>query len=478
MTAPSTPLPFQLLITDKPVLLIGGGEAAEAKRRLLEQRGAIIEHWRSAPSADQIARAEQANTHSASRFVLVIIADEADWARSLIGWVERERLLLNVVDAPTHSAGFIPAIVSRGLIQIGIGSGGASPVLARHIRTRIEQVLPQRLDRLGALAERWQQRVRQNLKDLRSRRLFWERALSGAIADQALAGDEAAADRAMANALSKQQRELGHVSLVGAGPGDASLLTLRGLKRLQEADVVLYDKLVSEDVLALARRDAVLEDVGKRRGHCPMPQEAICARLVELGQQGLTVCRLKGGDPLMFGRGGEEAMALREAGIGFDIVPGITTAAAVAASTGMPLTHRGVARSVRFITGHLALTQEATTWQALAARQETLVLYMGFTHLHDIADELIAAGVPRDLPIAAVQNAAREQQHTVRSTLAEVGSVQGQLALEDGPIIVLIGEVTALDLHGHITESDIATEPGVAADSPQSGNPLFWLKSA
>lgn len=459
------PLPFQLLVTGRPVLLIGSGEAATAKQRLLIERGANVTHWQSAPSAQQLAQVEQANLETATRFVLAVVADEAEWARGLIEWIRRERMLLNVVDAPSLADGFIPAIVSRGLIQIGIGSGGQSPVLARFVRTQIERVLPTGLDRLSRLAERWRDRVMAAIPEVRQRRRFWETALAGDAAERAMAGDDGLADQLMTARLSATRSTVGRVSLVGAGPGDASLLTLRGLKRLQEADIVLYDKLVGPEVLQLARRDAILEDVGKRRGHCPMPQAAICSRMVELAKAGNTVCRLKGGDPLMFGRGGEEAEALRTADIAFEIVPGITTASAVAASTGMPLTHRGIARSVRFLTGHLALDQVATNWQALAARQETLVLYMGFTHLDRIAAELIAAGVAADLPIAAIQNASRAEQRVERATLGAASGLQQQFQLKDGPVIVLIGEVTALALQDPQQE---ATD----------GAPLYWRESA
>lgn len=460
------PLPFQLLITQRPVLLIGAGDAAEAKLRLLEERNAQVERWRGPPTSEQLAAAERRNQNPETRYALVIIADEADWSRRLISWVHRERLLLNVVDAPRLADGFIPAIVSRGLVQIGIGTGGKSPVLARFVRTQIERVLPIGIDNLSALAERWRDRVMAAIPELRTRRRFWETVLAGAVADKAIAGDSRAADAAMAEALQSGGHGAGRVSLVGAGPGDASLLTLRGLKRLQEADVVLYDKLVGPEVLALARRDAILEDVGKRRGYCPTPQKAICERLVELALQGNTVCRLKGGDPLLFGRGGEEAETLLAAGVPYEIIPGVTTASAVAASTGIPLTHRGVARSVRFITGHLALDQVATNWQQLAQRQETLVLYMGFSHLTQIATALMDAGVPADLPVAAVQNASRPSQRLARATLASARVLQEQMTLERGPIIVLIGEVVAL--------ATSSAQP-ISTDSHA---PLYWRQSA
>jgi uroporphyrin-III C-methyltransferase/precorrin-2 dehydrogenase/sirohydrochlorin ferrochelatase len=258
---------------------------------------------------------------------------------------------------------------------------------------------------------------------------------------------------------------------VGAGPGDASLLTLKGLQRLQEADVVLYDKLVSPEVLSLARRDAQMEDVGKRRGHCPTPQDSINARLVELGEQGLTVCRLKGGDPYLFGRGGEEALALVQAGIPVEVVPGITTASATAAATGIPLTHRRVARSVRYITGHLALQQTDTDWQALAQAQETLVIYMGFTHLQSIAQRLQEAGLKAATPFALIQNATTPRQQVVHGQLNRVDEAAAELCLEEGPILVIIGEVTRL-------AQELAPKAVDDVLKSQHTDPLYWLQSA
>ena len=466
----STPLPFQLQISGRPVLLIGSGEAADAKARLLTERGAVITHWPTHPSAEQIQQATEANLTAASRFVLVIIAEVCDWTRALMPWLEQERLLLNAVDAPELSDGFIPAIVSRGRVQIGIGTGGSSPVLARFIRTRLEQVLPQGLEELAELADRWQLRVRQVIKDLGIRRRFWERQLSGSAGQAALDQRPELADNIIQQALDSEQPASGRVALVGAGPGDASLLTLKGLQRLQEADVVLFDKLVSPEVLSLARRDAQLEDVGKRRGHCPTPQENINRRLVELGQQGLSVCRLKGGDPYLFGRGGEEALALVEAGIPVEVVPGVTTASATAAATGIPLTHRRLARSVRFITGHLALEQTETDWQPLALGQETLVIYMGFSHLETIAARLMAAGLSPTTPLVLVQNATTPRQRVVHGEIGRSLQATEQLRLAEGPVLIMVGETTRLAKQ---LDPSLAAQPVTAA-----ADPLFWLDSA
>ena len=234
--------------------------------------------------------------------------------------------------------------------------------------------------------------------------------------------------------------------------------------------MVLFDKLVSPEVLSLARRDAQLEDVGKRRGHCPTPQENINRRLVELGRQGLSVCRLKGGDPYLFGRGGEEALALVEAGIPVEVVPGVTTASATAAATGIPLTHRRLARSVRFITGHLALEQTETDWQPLALGQETLVIYMGFSHLEAIAARLMAAGLSPTTPLVLVQNATTSRQRVVHGEIGRSLQATEQLRLAEGPVLIMVGETTRLAKH---LDPSLAAQPVTAA-----ADPLFWLDSA
>lgn len=466
----NAPLPFQLQISSRPVLLIGTGEAAEAKARLLQERDANITHWHTTPSEDERSRVEHCNRDPKTRYVLVVVAEVNVWTEALMPWIESERLLVNVVDAPQLSQGFIPAIVSRGRIQIGIGTGGSSPVLARFVRTRLEQALPQGLERLAEFADRWQLRVRQVIDTVSTRRQFWERHLSGAAGQAALSNEPTLADSILTTALDSEHKPQGRVTLVGAGPGDASLLTLKGLQRLQEADVVLYDKLVSPEVLSLARRDAQMEDVGKRRGHCPTPQDRINERLVELGGQGLTVCRLKGGDPYLFGRGGEEALALVAAGIPVEVVPGVTTASATAAATGIPLTHRRLARSVRFITGHLALQQAETDWQAIALKQETLVIYMGFTHLKAIAQRLLEAGLTAATPFALIQNATTPRQQVVHGQLGHAEVAANKLCLEAGPILVIIGEVTGL-------AKDLGPEASAVGKTQQT-DPLYWLQSA
>lgn len=464
-------LPFQLVLSGKNVLLIGSGDAANAKERLLTERKANVIRWKVQPSHSDIVAISQLNESPDTRISIAIIAEEAPWTEALVPWIERERILLNMVDRPEKSSGYIPAIVSRGPVQIGIGTGGVSPVLARLIRTRIEQLLPKHLARLGRFASDWQGLVRTRMPNVNARRRFWERFLSGVYAEKVLNGDLESANIAIQRELDNDVPTKGFVSLVGAGPGDPGYLTLTGLKRLQEADVVLYDRLIGEDVLELARRDAVFEDVGKRRGACPTPQHAICKRLIELAEKGLNVCRLKGGDPYLFGRGGEEALALSGAGIPFEVVPGITTASAVSARLGIPLTHRKTARSVRFITGHLALNQIDTDWSAVADSKETLVIYMGFHHLDEIAKALMAAGLSPSLPIALIQNATHPTEITVFGNLSDTSDLRSQINFDDGPVLVVVGEVTKLS-------ERLANTSFTKTSHSQSGSALYWLKSA
>ncbi|QGG79810.1 uroporphyrinogen-III C-methyltransferase [Litorivicinus lipolyticus] len=270
----------------------------------------------------------------------------------------------------------------------------------------------------------------------------WTRAISAG--EDVRAGDDAGADQSMQAMLDGQAQAAGEVYLVGAGPGDAELLTLKGLRLLQQADVVLYDALVSQDVIDLARRDAVLEDVGKRRGHCPMPQGAITDRIIEWARQGKRVCRLKSGDPYLFGRGGEEALALVEAQIPFQTVPGISSAAGISAQAGIPLTHRGIARSVRFVTGHLAGGSLPADWQRLVDQQETSVLYMALHHLPAIQASLLAAGVAADMPVALIQNGARANQQVWVTQVDQCTEASAAIDPERGPTLVMVGQVVSL----------------------------------
>jgi len=441
-----TPLPFQLSITGLPVLLIGDGDAANAKKKLLLERSAVITQITTIPSDKYLLDLSATQVNPETRFSLVILATDGPFAETMYRWAKLERLLINYVDNPSQSDGYIPSIVSRGPIQIGIGSGGLSPVLTRILRTKIETTLPQNLEKLVHVAVRWQKKVRDTLKSIRQRRLFWEDTFETIFNQRKNLEDEIEFDTWFLNNLSRAShgKRAMFVYLVGAGPGDPSLLTIKALQAIQKADVILYDKLVSPEILSLARRDAVLEDVGKRRGSCPVPQDEICARLVELGKQGQVICRLKGGDPYLFGRGGEEAIALADSGIEPIVIPGVTSASAIAAATGIPLTHREIARSVRFITGHLALQKYIDDWPSLIAEDETAVIYMGFSHIKDISRSFLKAGSDAATPVAVVQNGTLPDQKVVITTLEKVLTEDIFLDLKDGPILLIIGKVVTL----------------------------------
>ena len=444
-------LPIALRIANQPVVLVGEGEGAIAKSRLLTARDAQVRY-----AGDEPSLVAQFGQHALTPDIMVgaracFVASELESTVTQgVAMARAAGVSLNVMDRPELCEFTVPAIVERGPVQVSIATDGASPVLARLLRTRIESWLPQGFVRLVELASRWQDRVRQGTANLSDRRRLWERALTGAIANQAMAGDDAGADSAMqalvdGQALgSGQAAGSGEVYLVGAGPGDAELLTLKGLRLLQQADVVLYDALVSQDVLDLARRDAVLEDVGKRRGHCPTPQSAIIERMLQWARQGKRVCRLKGGDPYLFGRGGEEALALVDAQIPFQTVPGITSAAGISAQAGIPLTHRGIARSVRFVTGHLANGSLPADWQRLVDQQETLVLYMALHHLPAIQASLLKAGVAPNTPVALIQNGARANQRVWVSQVDACTDAAREINPEDGPTLVMVGQVVSL----------------------------------
>lgn len=435
-------LPIALRVAGAPIALIGEGEGARAKSRLLIARGAQIRYYGSDADLEQqfgLLAWDEVFSGVLACFVASedsALIEQAKQAAAELG------VLINVMDRPSDCQFTVPAIVDRGPIQVSIATDGVSPVLARLLRGRIEQIIPAGFERLAALAKRWQQPVREAIDTLSNRRRFWERLLSGTLASRAMRGEDVEA--AVQREIDQVDASTGEVYLVGAGPGDAELITLKGLRLLQQADVVLYDALVSPEVLELARRDAVLEDVGKRRGHCPMPQAAIIERILYWAQRGRRVCRLKGGDPYLFGRGGEEALAIAAQQIPFQVVPGITSAAGVAAQAGIPLTHRGIARSVRYVTGHLASGSLPADWSRLVDQQETLVLYMALHHLPKIKAELLGAGVQATTPVALIQNGSRVNQREWIATLDDCDQASEQIDPDDGPTLVMVGQVVSL----------------------------------
>ena len=443
-------------LSGRPVLLVGGGEPAARKLRLLVRAGARVTVV--APRANreiaQIAEAGQV-TLCQRRFRpgdldgqgLVIGATgvpevDAEVARA----AEAAGLAVNIVDRPELSTFITPAIVDRDPVVIGISTGGTAPVLARRIRGAIETLLPSRLGRLARFAESFRSAVAAFISDGRARRDFWDGFFDGPVARAVLAGDERAARETMlflVNRRGAHAASEGSVAIVGAGPGDPDLLTLKALAALQSADVVVYDRLVGPEVLDRARREAERIYVGKARGDHAAEQDRINALLLEHARAGKRVVRLKGGDPFVFGRGGEEVEFLRGYGIAVELVPGITAATASAAAAGIPLTYRGLASAVTLVTGHGAEGEPEVDWAALAGSHHTVAIYMGLTTAGRVAERLIAAGRAPGTPVAVVSRATLPDQRIEIGRLGELERLVRDRAIE-GPALILIGEVVAL----------------------------------
>ena len=446
--------PLYLSLENRPVLVIGGGPAALAKARLVLGAGAdvslvapeIAVETRNALAGEArlIERGPVIADIEAAALVFIAEADPAEAER----WAEAARIagvLVNAVDRPELCDFTTPSIVDRGKVTVAISTDGAAPVLARRLRADIEALLPSRIGALAAFAGRYRQAVKAAF-DAPARRAFWEAFFSGPIAAAVLAGDDARAHETMLEAVNRPQtdRKTGVVHIVGAGPGDPDLLTVKALRLLQSADVILHDRLVSDEILLLARRDAERFYVGKAKANHAVPQREIEARMIALAREGKTVVRLKGGDPFIFGRGGEELDALREAGIPAHVTPGVTAATGCAASAGLALTHREHSLAVTFVTGHAKGDEDpALDWAALAALQNTLVVYMGVGKAGAIAERLIAHGRDGATPAAVIENGTRADQKVVKGTLGDLGRLidAGHVS---GPAILVIGEVAAL----------------------------------
>jgi uroporphyrin-III C-methyltransferase/precorrin-2 dehydrogenase/sirohydrochlorin ferrochelatase len=449
--------PLFLSLQDRQVLVVGGSEPAAHKAELLLSAGAqvaLIAETVVGEIAQLIADGRiswSGRTFDDADLVgisLVIVASDDDLLQTRVSQAAQRRCVpVNVVDRPALSSFIMPAIVDRGPVTVAISTGGAAPALARRLRAEIERALPAAIGRLARFAEIFRPQVRRTLAEPRARRRFWDRVFEGRIGELALAGDEIAARRELIRLLDGTRKETapvqGMVHLVGAGPGDPDLLTLKAHRLLQRADVVVYDRLVSPEVLAMARRDAERIYDGKRRGHHSVPQAEISDRLVALARAGKSVVRLKGGDPLVFGRGGEEIEALADAGIAIEVVPGITAALGCAASAGIPLTHRDHAQACIFVTGHLKDGVVALDWPMLARPRQTVVIYMGAEALPVIARQLIAHGLPAATPVALIENGTTDRERRVVGTLATIER-QAMLARLQGPTLCMVGEVVGL----------------------------------
>ena len=443
--------PAALPLEGKTVVVTGAGPMAEAKLRLFLTSPAQLRWLRgrqesTSPSAlenraQTLDRAPEARDFEGAALVFIAEADPTA-RRQQARWARNAGALVNLVDEPAGSDFQTPALVDRDEVVVAIATGGAAPVLSVDLRAAIERLLPPRIGRLAALAREMRSTVKRVLGDFETRRAFWERVLRGPARDLALAGDQEGARRAFLDTLNRPEapRE-GVVHLIGAGPGDPELLTLRAARLLREADVIVHDRLVSPEVLDLARRDARRVDVGKQRNHHPVPQEAIEALLVEEAQKGQRVVRLKGGDPFIFGRGGEEITALRAAGLRVEVTPGISAALAAAASSQIPLTHRGLASSLTLASGVSRRGGPAPDLRALV--EGTGALYMSVDAAPRIQAQLLALGRTGATPVALVEHASRDQERTVYCTLATLASTVVSEAVT-GPAIIFLGDAVTL----------------------------------
>ncbi len=449
-------LPIFVKAAGRRCLVVGGGDVGLRKTRQLLAAGAdvtVLSPRLCDPLAELVLgdrvrhRRAVFTPEAVDGFLLVIAAtDDPRVNAAVFEAANRRQTLVNVVDDPKHCSYITPAVVDRSPIVVAISGGGAAPVLARKIRAWLETALPARTGALAALAQRFRDRVKATLATLAERRRFWETVFDGPVADHVYAGRDDAAQRALEQRLAGAAADgpaAGQVSLVGAGPGDPSLLTLRALQVMQEADVVLHDRLVAQPILDLARGDADFVSVGKAPGDHSHSQDTINGLLVHHARQGKRVVRLKGGDPFIFGRGGEELEALAAAGIDFQVVPGITAAAACAAYAGVPLTHRGLSQSVRFVTAHCARSMDCLDWRGLAADRQTLAFYMGVNQAGEVARQLLAHGRSPDTPFAIVENGTRPGQRVLTGTLAGLDATIG-LQKVVSPSIIIVGEVAAL----------------------------------
>ena len=446
--------PISLKLQQQPCLIVGGGHIAYRKAVLLHKAGAVIHII--APDIDanllQLVEESQGQYIQAlypaqiqlNDYRLVIAATD-DYAVNTQVFEDCEalKILVNSVDDPPHCRFMVPAIVDRSPLVISVASNGTSPVLSRQIRTQLETSIPHGMGKLAEFSGKWRAAVKAKISNPDERRVFWEDLYASPLKEQVFHDNLVEADRLIEQALAEWKTPKGEVYLVGAGPGDPELLTLKALRLMQQADVVIYDRLVSPAIMELCRRDATKIYVGKARSNHAVPQEGINALLVEYASKGQRVCRLKGGDPFIFGRGGEEIQELFAAGVPFQVVPGITAASGCSAYAGIPLTHRDYAQSVRFLTGHLKEGSPELPWDELVYQNQTLVLYMGLVGLEKICEKLIEHGQRPDMPVALISKGTTPEQKVVVGTLANIASKVEENHIQ-APTLTIIGDVVSL----------------------------------
>jgi uroporphyrin-III C-methyltransferase/precorrin-2 dehydrogenase/sirohydrochlorin ferrochelatase len=448
--------PLFLKVADRPCLVVGGGKVAARKIQLLQRAGALVTVVSPRSCDEVLAYANAGSVTYVHRdfqdedledMVLVIAATGNKAVnRHIAELADRQRIPVNVVDNPKSGSFIVPSMVDRSPVQVAVTTGGSSPVLARLLRARLESFIPAAYGRLARLVDDYRQSVKTRFSNPAQRRYFWENVLQGRVAELLFAGQEDKARHALEQAIDDADTSFestGEVYLVGAGPGDPDLITFRALRLMQQADVVVYDRLVSQPILDMVRRDAEMIYAGKARDQHTLSQESINQLLVRLAKEGKRVLRLKGGDPFIFGRGGEEIETLAEQGIPFQVVPGITAASGCASYAGIPLTHRDHAQSCIFVTGHLKDGSVDLDWETLAKPAQTIVFYMGLHSIPVLSRELIAHGLPGDTPVALVQQGTTQDQRVYIESLDSLPALAASGVLKP-PTIIIVGQVVSL----------------------------------
>ncbi|MEM9739990.1 MAG: siroheme synthase CysG [Pseudomonadota bacterium] len=437
------------------VVVFGSGEEALRKVRLLAKTPAEIRVVAECIDAEMQREFGERVVHVApasapaalkdAAFTIIALSDD-DAAFAAIELAKLSGVPVNAVDRPEHCDFTVPSILDRGDIVAAVATGGAAPVLAKSVRTRLETLMPQRIGDLAALAKSLRPEVAERLTDGSDRRKYWEIALNGPAAERAFAGDLEGAAIEMRRLLATFGLANGVVHIVGAGPGDPELLTLKAFRLIQQADIVFYDRLVSDEIMDLVRRDADRISVGKSKGDHSVPQDEIHDLMISAAQDGQRVVRLKGGDPFIFGRGGEELQAVQAAGIKAYMVPGISSALGCAATSGLPLTHRDHAQTLIFVTGHAKSGGVPhLDWASLARPAQTVVVFMGVGTAPHIAEKLISAGRAAETPVAVVENGTKPSEIRVFGTLAHLPRLITDAGIK-GPALLIIGEVAGLSI--------------------------------
>lgn len=460
-------LPINLKLQGQKCLIVGGGNIAIRKARLLLSAGAVVDIL----SPDILDDLHQMITASGGSHIVMkyslehqqlgegqnlkhcpflkqyklVIASTDDKAVNAQVFHDCESLnvLVNSVDDPPHCRFIVPAIVDRSPLLISISTNGNAPVIARQVRTKLETTIPARMGELVKFSGDWRNASKKAITNPDERRVFWENIYASPIGEAVLSGNREQADANMPEQLANWRTPKGEVYLVGAGPGDPELLTFKALRLMQQADVVLYDRLVSDDILNLVRRDAERVYVGKAKSNHAVPQGGINQLLVDFANEGKRVCRLKGGDPFIFGRGGEEIEKLFEHSIPFQVVPGVTAASGCGTYAGIPLTHRDYAQSVRFMTGHLKDGTINLPWEELIYEHQTLVIYMGLTGLQQITERMQAHGMRADMPVALISKGTLPDQKIITGTIADIAEKIKNHNVP-APTLTIIGDVVLL----------------------------------